>query len=71
MTKYKTIYKVVRNYEGEIVDFQNVNEFDNYVDVKNYLRCAYEDVKSNVAKNLRDVVNLNLIQGEYFIMLSD
>jgi len=66
--KYYILYKIVKDYNGEIIDAENVNEFISYEEIRNYLQCNNRDIKNIISNNINNLENIKTLRQKYFIV---
>ena len=66
--KYYILYKIIKDYQGEIIDAENVNEFINYEEIRNYLQCNNRDIKNIITSNIDKLEDIKTLRNKYFII---
>jgi len=66
--KYYILYKIIKNYQGEIIDAENINDFSSYEDIRNYLHCNNRDIKNIISNNIDKLENIKTLRNKYFII---
>lgn len=66
--KYYILYKIVKDYKGDIIDAENVNEFINYEEIRDYLQCNNRDIKNIIASNINKLEDIKTLRNKYFII---
>lgn len=66
--KYYILYKIVKDFNGEIIDAENINEFINYEEIRNYLQCNNRDIKNIITSNINKLENIKTLRQKYFIV---
>ena len=66
--KYYVLYKIIKDYQGEIIDAENVNEFLNYEEIRTYLQCNNRDIKNITTNNINNLNNIKTLRNKYFII---
>ena len=66
--KYYILYKIVKDYQGNIIDAENVNDFTTYEEIRNYLQCNNRDIKNITTNNINKLEDIKTLRNKYFII---
>lgn len=66
--KYYVLYKIVKDYKGETIDAEYLNEFISYEEIRNYLQCNNRDIKNIITSNINKLENIKTLRNLYFII---
>lgn len=66
--KYYVLYKIIKDYKGETIDAENLNEFTTYEEIRNYLQCNNRDIKNIITSNIDKLENIKTLRNLYFII---
>lgn len=66
--KYYVLYKIVKDYKGEIIDAENINDFSSYQEIRTYLQCNNRDIKNIISNNINKLENIKTLRNKYFII---
>ena len=66
--KYYILYKIIKDYQGNIIDAENINDFLNYEEIRNYLQCNNRDIKNIIQDNINKLEDIKTLRNKYFII---
>ena len=68
--KYYVLYKVIKNENEKIIDLENMFDFTNYKDIRNYLKCINRDISKMINNNINNFDTLKTFKN-YCIIKED
>ena len=66
--KYYVLYKIIKDYKGETIDAEYLNEFISYEEIRNYLQCNNRDIKNIITNNINKLEDIKTLRNLYFII---
>jgi len=58
--KYYILYKIIKDEQNDIIDFDYVYEFTSYKDIRSYINCTNRDIKKMINKTIdKNIINLH------------
>ena len=65
---YYTLYKAIKDTEGNTIDAENIADFSSYEEIRNNLHCINRDIKKMIYNNINNLEKINLFKNQYFII---
>jgi len=67
-TNYYILYRAIKNEDGEIIDAENIADFNNYREIQAYINSSNRrDIKKMLVNDIDKLEDINLFRGSYFI----